>query len=222
MTNETQLEYKQRRNSSVLNSFSSSARTINGIVNNTHNSMQEHIFTEGILKDLRGWIQGKDVPIGHWLNAAGGLYQEIKVVDSYTGELLFYTPSPFVKIPPVSIRTDLPLNQRVTLHQVIERQKLAAKNGDARMEAAIEQQIPEMFEFDKSGDIFYNYLIKIYYIYKRYNLPMGELFPDRTDEWVEMCENKIKEANELDNPEVYDEEIEEETTSIMDVDDYEF
>lgn len=211
-------EQKRKMAEQYLKSFSRNAEAINQHMASTYNTVYEDDFIRTLLPIVRDWFSGRENRnVGLWLNNAGGMFKEIRVVDS-DGHVVFFLPAAFINPPSVAMDITRDVSKRVSLSDLLQRQEIAARNGDGRTETLIEQSIPDVFDFEKDKDVLYNYLAKIYFIYNRYNLPLEEIFGDRVDQWQTAFDSKFNKVNN----EVDEVVVEESVDTELEIDDYDF
>lgn len=159
-----------------LESMSSAADAINQSVKDRIRSIPEAFFVSTILPIVRDWVAGRDTAqVGVWMNVADGINNPINVVDE-NGQVVAIVPPPFIATP----TPHLPPSGRrfTTVHQIVQRQSDSLNNGDVRAVMEVEQELINIFNPKAGDEAKAVSLMNLAKIYRRYDLPMEELFGD--------------------------------------------
>jgi hypothetical protein len=136
----------------------------------------EPYFVNILLPTLRKWIRREDVEVGHYLNVADGLNNEITVIDE-NGVKLYDVPPLFVDTPTRVARFD-DNNRIANVHKLVQIQGMKADNGEMRDFMNIEDDLVDMLTPRAEDAAKTEALVKLVYIYDRYDLPLEELVGD--------------------------------------------
>lgn len=137
----------------------------------------EPYFVNILLPVLRKWIKREEVEVGHYLNVADGLNNEIEVVD-VNGVKLYDVPPLFVDIP-TRVARAVPGERIITIDALVQMQGLHIDNGDVRQHFAIEHDLIDILSPRVEDSAKAKCLVQLIHIYERYELPIEELVGDK-------------------------------------------
>lgn len=161
---------------SGLKGMSEAASAINKSVEARIRTVPESFFVNTLIPIMRKWVMGQDSPdVAIWMNIADGINNPINVADD-NGNVVAILPPPFIPTPTLD---QPPTGRRfTTVHHIVQRQSDSMINGDIRTVMEIENELISIFSPQAGDEAKADSLLKLAKIYRRYELPMEELFGD--------------------------------------------
>lgn len=156
-----------------LERMAKAATEINDSTAERKRKVPEAYFVNILLPVLRKWIRREEVEIGHYLNVADGLNNEIEVVDQ-EGVKLYDVPPLFVDVPTRVARHEPGVNIP-TIHKLVQIQGMHVDNNDMRQVFTIENDLVDILAPRAEDASKTRCLVMLCHIYDRYELPLEEL-----------------------------------------------